>query len=246
MIEYAMTQWGDGRSCPRPKAVLETAERMQRWAAGQSEVCGGCHSLPAVGIRAGLPLCGRCREQRTIRSGDAQLASRAEPEDDAASPVTLTGLSIVFNSRSEWMGFFEIIKPSAVDRTFAEKIDLRYLWSHNPDITMGRMSAGTLRIRKTTRGLAIEADPPRWAAGQIESVKRRDVTQQSFAFETVEDDWHIEDSVPVRDVLDMRVYESSAVAFPAYAATTLKAINADAREHWFREQQTSERLRLAR
>jgi len=245
--EYAMTQWGDGRSCPRPKAVLETAERMQRWAAGQSEVCGGCHSLPAVGIRAGMPLCGRCREQRTIRSGgvpDGRIV-RAEADEDATG-VQLRGHAIVFNSRSEWMGFFEYVHPSAVDRTFAEKIDVRALWSHNPDLTIGRVSAGTTRLRKVSRALAAEIDPPRWAAGQIESVKRRDVSGMSFAFETVEDEWRIEDSVPARDVLDMRVFEVSGVSFPAYPATSLRVVNADARADWYREAQTAERLRLAR
>lgn len=243
--EYAMTAWGDGRSCERPSLVRETAERMHQWAAGQPETCQGCQTLPSVGIRSGMPLCGRCREQRQIRTSEPGLQWRAEPEDDPGSPVHLAGLSIVFNSRSEWMGFFEYFRPSAVDRTFAERIDQRYLWSHNPDIPLGRLSAGTFRMRKTARGLSIETDTPKWAAGYVETVKRRDVVGQSFAFETMDDYWFLEEGVPTREVLDARIFESSAVAFPAYPATTLRVVNAGNRGEWFREEQTREQLRWA-
>lgn len=248
--EYAMTQWPDGRACSRPPAVLETAERMQRWIHGTPETCHGCHSQPAVGIRAGQPICGRCKAQQAIRSGEpladpvGRLA-RAEA-DDEPTHVQLRGHAIVFNSRSEWLGFFEYIRPGAVDRTFAEGLDVRGLWSHNPDLPIGRLSAGTLRLRKVTRALATEIDPPRWAAGHVESVTRRDVTGMSFAFETMDDEWRIEDGVPARDVTDMRVFEVSGVAFPAYPATTLRTVAANARADWFREQDTAERLRLAR
>lgn len=245
--EYAMTSWADGRSCQRPKAVLETAERMRRWA-GTAETCGGCQTRPAVSIRSGLSLCGVCRQQRAERDSNGvgvALARRAEPEDDGTG-VQLRGLAIVFNSRSEFLGFYEYIRPGAVDRTFAENIDVRALWSHNPDLTIGRLSAGTLRMRKGSRGLATEIDPPRWGSQYVETVKRRDVQGMSFAFETMEDDWHMEDGEPTRDVLDMRVFEVSGVSFPAYPATTLRAVNADARADWWREQQTAERVRLAR
>lgn len=246
-LEYAMRQWSDGRDCQRPSPVRETAERMAKWGAGQGETCHGCHTLPATSIRSGMPMCGRCREQRQIRTSETGLAWRVEPEDDPTQAVQFAGLSIVFNSRSEWLGgFFEYFRPSAVDRTFAEKIDQRYLWSHNPDIPLGRMSAGTFRMRKTARGLAIEADPPKWAAGYVETVKRRDVIGQSFAFETVDDNWFLEDGVPTREVLDARIFESSAVAFPAYGQTSLRVVNASNRDAWYREQITSERLRMAR
>lgn len=247
--EYAMTAWGDGRSCHRPTAVIETAQRMRQWAT-TPEQCRGCHARPAVTLRAGDPICGVCREQREIRLGGSVervgLSVRADADDDATTGVQLRGLAVVFNSRSEYLGFYEYIRPAAMDRTLSEQIDVRALWSHNRDLTIGRVSAGTLRMRKTSRGLSTEIDPPRWGASYVETVKRRDVSGMSFAFETLDDEWHMEDGEPTREVLDMRVFEVSGVSFPAYPATTLRVAQASDRSEWLREQHTAERLRLAR
>ena len=253
-VELAITHrvGGDGRieRCARPSAVQEIAQRMQKWVS-QGETCQSCSNLPAVSVRGGLALCGRCREQRSIRHGradDLGLKPRAERAEDATQgDLRLEGLAIVFNSRSvDLGGFTEIIKPAAADRMAAEKPDIRAHWSHNPDITIGRVSAGTLRTAKTSRGVAVEIDPPSWARGQVESVQRRDITGHSFGFMALEDDWHLEDGAPVREVLDMEIHEVSPVAWPAYPATTLKVVRAEARSAWTKERETLNRIRMAR
>lgn len=250
-IELAMTHRigasGQVERCLRPKQVLDTADRMRKWA-GTPETCQGCQTRHAISIRGGASLCGLCREQRTIRTGFDPVGRRAyvERQDDDTDALQLRGLAIVFNSPSVDMGFTEYIRPSAADRTASEGIDVRALWSHNADFTIGRISAGTLRAQKVSRGVSVEIDPPKWGAQYVESVARRDITGMSFAFETWEDDWHMENGEPVREVLDMRYFEVSGVSFPAYPATTLAAVRADQRSAWIREQETLERVRLAR
>ena len=257
VIEYAQThQVGAGglaERYQRPKEVREIAERLKRWA-GTPEVCGGCQTLPAVAYRAGLAVCGRCREQLSIRLGlglgDAgrEVRKSVVPDDDVTTGAQLRGLAVVFNSPSVDMGFTEYIRPSAADRTFSEQIDVRYLWSHDSALTLGRLTAGTLRMEKTTRGIAIEVDPPKWGASYVESVKRRDVTGQSFGFMVMPDgdEWRLTDSSITREIFDMRVIEASGVSFPAYPATTLRAAKPDERSVWLREQDTAERIRMAR
>lgn len=254
-IELAMTHrvgaGGQIERCLRPPAVLQQAQRVLAWRT-QGETCGSCSALPAVSIRGGAALCGRCRQQRhgyLGRPGDelglAPTITRAE--DSAPSSVRLEGLAVVFNSRSVDLGMFtEIIKPTAADRMIAEKPDMRYHWSHNPDTTIGRVSAGTLRAKKSARGIAVENDPPQWAAAYVESVQRRDITGQSFGFIALEDDWHLEDGQAVREVLDMEIREFSPVAWPAYPATTLNVTKAGTRSDWFAEQETALRLRMTR
>lgn len=252
-MEYAMThRVGSGgltEACHRPSEVRELAQRVAKWGA-VAEVCHGCQTRQAVRLCSGMPLCGLCREQRYQRLSLPMqvegVAVRAEASDEDVTGMQLRGLAIVFNSRSEDMGFYEFIRPVAVDRTLQEGIDVRALWSHNPDIIIGRQSAGTLRLKKVTRGLSVEVDPPRWAHGHVETVKRRDVVGQSFGFSAISDEWWLEDSVPHREILDMRVYETSAVAFPAYPGTTLRVAKSDERSAWLREQETAEQLRMVR
>ena len=152
-----------------------------------------------------------------------------------------------FNEPSvDLFGFTEIIKPSAADRLVAEVPDLRALWNHDSAATIGRVTAGTLSVTKRTRGVWAEIQPPRWADGHVESVRRRDVTGMSFAFVALDDQWHLEDGEPVREIIDMDVFEVSAVSFPAYPTTSLTVVPAGARSSRALEQDTATRLRVAR
>jgi HK97 family phage prohead protease len=136
----------------------------------------------------------------------------------------IRGYAIVFESLSEDLGGFrERILPSAVDRTLREALDVRALVDHDSAKVIGRTRAGTLTLRKDRNGLKVEIDPPNTTAARdiVESVQRGDVSGMSFAFRTLEDDWHMEDGMPIRDVIDMKIREISIVSFPAYGATSV-------------------------
>ena len=251
--ELAMTHFASGVGYSRPAHVLETAKRVRRWA-GERETCKSCSDLPAVCVRGGLALCGRCRENRrgTAAWGEAFLPSRVEraDDDDGTEGVALRGLAIVTNQMSlDLGGFREVVKPSALDRFEAERPDLVYLWSHNSDDPIARMSAGNMRAKRTSKGLLVEVDPQRGSANRVDLVAKRVVRQQSFGFIVEPDDgdeWYVLDGEIFRDVLDMRVIEASAVVWPAYPQTTLEVIRSDQRREWYREQETAERLRMVR
>jgi HK97 family phage prohead protease len=252
-MEYGMTHrvgaGGAAERYLRPDPVREIAQRMQRWIS-ESETCKSCQTLPAMAIRMGVPLCSRCLDNRAIRfhqrpEGLAPRVVRAEDPDVKAPQFR--GHMIVFNSRSvDLGGFIEIIKPSAADRLESERPDLRALWNHDSAIPLGRVTAGTMRARKVTNGVAVEIDPPRWAASYVETVNRRDVVGMSFGFIVEDDQWRMEDGKPLREVLDMHVLEGSPVSFPAYEATDLRVVQAGARNEWHRETETLHRIRLAR
>jgi HK97 family phage prohead protease len=139
----------------------------------------------------------------------------------------IRGTAIVFNSLSyDLGGFREIIHPQAVDRTLKEGIDVRALVDHESSKVMGRVTAGTLLLRKTAKGLVIENDPPdtSYARDLLVSIDRRDVTGMSFGFRVTPggDAWRQDDGEIIRDVFDMVFREVSFVTFPAYEATDVR------------------------
>jgi HK97 family phage prohead protease len=137
----------------------------------------------------------------------------------------LRGFAVVFGVLSVNLGGFrERIMPSAIERTIKEKTDLRALIDHDTAKVLGRVTAKTLRLNPDAHGLGVDIEPPNTTYGRdiIESVARGDVSGMSFSFKAVTDDWHMEDDMPIRDVLDMRMQEVSVVTFPAYPQTEVE------------------------
>jgi HK97 family phage prohead protease len=157
-------------------------------------------------------------------NADVERRAFGECRVDLLEDRKIRGYALVFNKASvDLGGFREVILPEAVDRTLREGLDVRALVDHDTSKVLGRMKAGTLALRKTSVGLQVEIDPPNTTAARdiLESVNRGDVSGMSFAFHVLEDDWRIDDGMPLREVMDMRISEVSVVTFPAYPDTSV-------------------------
>ncbi len=161
---------------------------------------------------------------------------RVSPERiaiDTSIDRKLRGRAITFNALSKVVShprigpFRERILPEAVDRTLSGGADIKALWNHDTNKVLGSRRAGTLSLTKTIHGLQIEIDPPKWAAGYVETVERGDVDGMSFQFFVPSEDgeeWDFRslDGLPLRSVRDMVFREISITPFPAYDHTSVE------------------------
>jgi len=136
---------------------------------------------------------------------------------------TIRGYAAVFDSLSQPLfGFREVIRKGAFKKTVRES-DIRALWNHDPNFVLGRKSARTLRLEEDEKGLITRIFPPstQWARDLLHSIERGDVSQMSFGFQSVKDRWLPagEDGLPVRELLEVRLFDVSPVTFPAYQQT---------------------------
>ena len=151
------------------------------------------------------------------------LEIRTKQNGDGAETPVIRGYAAVYNSESDLLyGFFrEVIRPGAFDNSI--KNDIRALWNHNAAYVLGRSTSGTLDIRSDAKGLYFEVEPPdaQWANDLCTSIRRGDINQMSFGFETIQDNWTtLEDGTEMRELLEVNLHEVSVVTFPAYQATS--------------------------
>lgn len=154
-------------------------------------------------------------EYRQIHGDDSEL--RAAEGDG----MSFAGYAAKFNSRSEDLGFREVIEPGAFARSLKSRNEIKAFVNHDTNLVIGSTRAGTLRLAEDAKGLPAEIDLPDTTYGRdlSVSVKRGDSSGMSFGFSVVKDEWSADYSQ--RRLIEVRLHEVSVVTgFPAYKSTT--------------------------
>lgn len=168
--------------------------------------------------------------------------------------VTIRGYAAVFESLSEPIAgmFRERIMPGAFKRTLKDDGDVYALWQHDSSMPLARQSKGTLRLSEDDRGLSVEIDLPDTTYGRdaAEAVRSGLVDKMSFGFSVPAggdrmSDERSDDGYPIRELLDIDLYEVSPVTFPAYPDTSLSARSIEAANH-LKEQDRVRKLSMMR
>jgi uncharacterized protein len=171
-------------------------------------------------------------ESRTGILRDVELR-----KDDKGATIGFAGHAAVFDQRTSignplsW-GFYEQIAPGAFTKTIQEA-DVRFLIDHDPSLLLARTKSGTLRLSEDKVGLAADADlaPTTYGRDLAVLLERGDVSQMSFGFQVVKDDWTEEQvetndgnsvDVEVRTIREAKLFDVSVVTFPAYEGTDAK------------------------
>jgi HK97 family phage prohead protease len=161
----------------------------------------------------------------------------------AGGNLRLGGYAAKFNVLSRPLGatqFREKIDPHAFDETLASRPDVRFTMNHDPNHVMGRTVAGTLKLFTDRTGLGFNVDLPNTETARhlVASVKRGDMSDCSFAFRTLEDDWSQDSNgKPIRTLKNVSLHDGdvAAVAYPAYPNTEINARALEAVEKRGRE-----------
>ena len=144
----------------------------------------------------------------------------------------LYGRPIVFDSKTDLGWYDEIIDRHALDKTDLK--DVRFLVNHNTDMiplarSRNNNENSTMQLSVDEEGMNIrvnlDVENNSEAKNLYSAVEREDINSMSFMFIVDEDKWEdIDSEHPTRTILSFaKVFEVSAVTFPAYEATSISA-----------------------
>ena len=172
-------------------------------------------------------------ENKEVRSFNFECRA----EENEQHGTFITGTPIVFDQATDMGWYQETIARGALDTTDLK--DVRFLVGHNTGMiplarSRNNNENSTMQMSVTDEGMDIRVDLDTEnnaeAKALYSAVKRGDMTGMSFMFTVDKDSWEdIESDYPKRTITSIRkVFEVSAVAFPAYPQTTIQAASEDA------------------
>ena len=173
------------------------------------------------------------QNKREIR----RMTFEVRAEQNEQHGTHLIGLPIVYGQVIQYGWRREVIDAGAVDDKTDLK-DVKFFIGHNTMMvplarSRNNNENSTMQLKRVEKGLEIRVDLDtennQDAKKLYSAVKRGDITGMSFMFTVNKSMWEDEDSEnPLRRIVHIeKVFEVSAVAFPAYDETKLQAAGKD-------------------
>lgn len=155
---------------------------------------------------------------------------RADEETERGTRIS--GRPIVFNAPTDMRDWIEVIDSGALDNT--DLRDVRFLVNHDTNMiplarSRNNNANSTMFLEVVPEGMDIsvwlDTEKNADASALYSAIERGDITGMSFMFVADGDRWEDLDSEkPTRHITSIaRVFEVSAVTFPAYAQTSITA-----------------------
>lgn len=155
---------------------------------------------------------------------------RADEETERGTRIS--GRPIVFNAPTDMRDWIEVIDSGALDNT--DLRDVRFLVNHDTNMiplarSRNNNANSTMFLEVVPEGMDIsvwlDTEKNADASALYSAIERGDITGMSFMFQADGDRWEDLDSEkPTRHITSIaRVFEVSAVTFPAYAQTSITA-----------------------
>ena len=166
------------------------------------------------------------------RRFDVELRAMKDEENG----TYIVGVPIVFDKETDLFFYKETIDRHALDNT--DMKDVRFLVNHNTDMiplarSRNNNANSTMQMWIEEDGLHIrvnlDVERNTESKALYSAVDRGDVSGMSFMFSVESDSWEgLESDMPKRTITSIsKVYEVSAVTFPAYEQTSIQAADVD-------------------
>lgn len=174
-------------------------------------------------------------EKDELRSFDFEIRAAKDEQNG----TFIEGVPIVFDKKCD-MGYFEeYISRDALSKT--DMKDVRFLVNHNIEMTplarsRNNNANSTMQMEVKEDGMHIrvnlDTENNTDAKNLYSAIQRGDVSGMSFMFIVRGDKWEkLDTDYPKRTITDIeKIFEVSAVTFPAYEATSIKARSVSALE----------------
>lgn len=178
------------------------------------------------------------------------LTEKLEIREDEHGNKTILGYAVKWEKKSHVMGYYRKFREQFKQGAFADSLqkdDQRFLWSHDVSKVLGRTKNNTLRLSEDSIGLRFELDLPDTTLGDdtFKSIKRGDVDGVSFGFQMINEEIEEpDDDLMLRTVTKAKLFEVSAVAFPAYPDSEVSARGYDPLKQYIEEERAELRSKI--
>ncbi|MCM3444374.1 HK97 family phage prohead protease [Metabacillus halosaccharovorans] len=157
------------------------------------------------------------QQQKEIRKIDVESIEVRSNEEES---YLIEGYINKFNTRSQFMGFFEQVDRNAFNRTLADGHNIFGLYNHDSSKILGSTKTSSLTLSVDEVGLrfSLNINPNvSYAKDTYELVRSGDVEGCSFGFFVTDDEWsYLEDGTELRTIKDLDLVEVTITPFPAY------------------------------
>ena len=136
---------------------------------------------------------------------------------------------IPYNSKSEYMGYWEVLQKGCFTKTLNESKDIRCLYGHDDNQLLARTKNGSLRFEDRDDGLHFFFEAPNTQLGNDVLTMVRDglISGCSFGFICIKEKNEIRNNERYRIVTEARLLEVSPCGLPCYSESEVHNRNLD-------------------
>lgn len=123
----------------------------------------------------------------------------------------------------------ELIVPNvfkeAIERRMEAGLDIDFILNHDKSKLLASTKNESLYLEEDEVGLFVDAtiSPTTWGRDTFVLIKDRIIDGLSFGMKVLKEEWSFKDGLPLRNILEIELFEISALDLPAYPSTYLEA-----------------------